>query len=106
MPGQCIHGQEQQKIKKKVQSPQTFLDKQSGKIQTFDTYFVFLECLIKNKCRLMIQELSCRNYLCLLHIKLYKKMQWYSETCISVMYTPSVEVYAQSICKSISSFID
>ena len=32
--------------------------------QTFATYFVFLECLIKNKCRLMIQNLSCRNYLC------------------------------------------
>ena len=36
----------------------------SSEIRLLILILFFLECLIKNKCRLMIQELSCRNYLC------------------------------------------
>ena len=36
----------------------------SSEIRLLILILFFLEFLIKNKCRLMIQELSCRNYLC------------------------------------------
>ena len=54
------------------------LEKQSGETQTFDTYFVFLEFLKKNKCWLMIQKVPCRNNWCILNIELYKKTHYYA----------------------------
>ena len=52
----------------KVQSPETLKNfrQQTGEIKTFDTHYVFLDFLNKNKCRLMIQKLTFGKKTCVL----------------------------------------
>ena len=61
-------------IKNSLHKLYNILEKQSGKTWTFAVNFVSLEFLNRNKYLLMIQELSCRNSVCILNIKLYRKM--------------------------------
>ena len=75
-------GRSSRKCEKKNGLPKLYniLEKQSGKTWAFVVYFVSLEFLNRNKYSLMNQELSCRNYACILNIKLYRK-KYISQGC-------------------------